>query len=100
MPYPKGGIQLNGRPLGYNPYAAMPSLHIAWATIVATTLILLSRNPLVRIFAVIYPVIMLLAIVVTANHYIMDGVGSLIVVALAAPLALAVGRFGMRALWS
>jgi len=93
-PYPKGGIRLNGRPLGYNPYAAMPSLHIAWATIVAATLILLSRNPLVRVFAVIYPLIMLLAIVVTANHYILDGVGSLIAVALAAPLALAAGRLG------
>ncbi len=97
MPYPQGGLQVNGRPLGYNPYAAMPSLHIAWATIVAAALLLLSRNPLVRVFAVIYPAIMMLAIVVTANHYIMDGVGSLIAVGLAAPLALAIGWRGTRA---
>jgi hypothetical protein len=89
MPYPKSALLVNGRPLGYNPYAAMPSLHIAWATLFATTVILLSRSPVLRLLALVYPFFMLLAIVVTANHYIMDGVGGVVAVAVAASLVLA-----------
>lgn len=92
MPYPKSALLVNGRPLGYNPYAAMPSLHIAWATIFSVTLLLLSRSVLIRLLALIYPIVMLLAIVITANHYIMDGVGGVITVLVAALLILAVGR--------
>jgi hypothetical protein len=88
MPYPKNSIRLNGRPLGYNPYAAMPSLHIAWATIIAGTVFLLARNPVLRVLALIYPVLMTLAIVITANHYIMDAVGGVLTVVVAFPLAL------------
>jgi hypothetical protein len=90
MPYPRSALLINGRPLGYNPYAAMPSLHIAWATTTSVALFLLSRKLFLRLFAVCYPAIMTLAIVMTANHYIMDGVGGLLTFAVAAPLALAI----------
>lgn len=92
MPYPKGAFQLHGRPIGYNPYAAMPSLHIAWATIIAATVFLLSGRLIVRALAVLYPSVMTLAVVVTANHYLLDGAGSLIAVALAAPIAAGIER--------
>jgi hypothetical protein len=39
MQHAVGGTRLNGRVLGYNPNAAMPSLHISWALIVAACLI-------------------------------------------------------------
>ena len=92
MPYPKGAFLVNGRPLGYNPYAAMPSLHIAWASFMSLTIFLLSRNPVSRAFAAVYPWIMLVAVVVTANHYVLDGAGSLLTLAVAAPIAVAVTR--------
>lgn len=92
MPYPQNAILINGRPLGFNPYAAMPSLHIAWATICAGTVFLLSRPTAVRILALLYPVVMSLAIVVTANHYILDAVGGVITAVIAAALALALSR--------
>jgi len=92
MPYPKDAILVNGRPLGYNPYAAMPSLHIAWATVMTLTVFLLSRNRLARACAAMYPFIMLVAVVVTANHYLLDGAGSLLTLAVAAPIALAITR--------
>ena len=88
MPYPKNGILVNGRPLGFNPYAAMPSLHIAWATIVALAVWLLSTSIVLRVAAAFYPIVMTLAIVLTANHYIMDAVGGLLTVCLVVPLLL------------
>lgn len=64
-----------------NQYAAMPSLHIGWA--LWSALILVPRlKPLwARGLAAIYPVLTLFAIVVTANHYWIDGVGGIVVVA-------------------
>jgi hypothetical protein len=88
MPYPKNAILLNGRALGYNPYAAMPSLHIAWATIMSGTAILLTRSAVVRMLALVYPVLMTFAIIITANHYILDAIGGVITVLVALPLAI------------
>jgi hypothetical protein len=92
MPYPKAGLTVNGRPLGFDPYAAMPSLHLAWASAVTAAIMLLARNPLVRVLIPIYPVIMTLAVVVTANHYILDAVGGVLALAVAAPLTVALTR--------
>lgn len=64
-----------------NQYAAMPSLHIGWA--LWSALILVPRlKPLwARVLAALYPVLTLFAIVVTANHYWIDGIGGVAVVA-------------------
>jgi hypothetical protein len=83
MPYPTSGMLINGHPLGANPYAAMPSLHIAWATTNAAVVALLARHLWVRLLTVFYPILMTLAVVVTANHYIMDGVGGVFAVCIA-----------------
>lgn len=82
--------KLNGIPIGYDAFGAMPSLHIAWALIVACCLVLLSRHVLVRLLAVVYPVLILLTVVVTANHYLLDAAGASLVVALAIVIALAI----------
>lgn len=73
-----------------NEYAAMPSLHVGWTLLVAIAVISLTRSPVVRIAAATLPVLMLIATVLTANHYIVDGLaGSAIVVAgLAIAMAL------------
>jgi len=62
-----------------NQLAAMPSLHFAWAALVAAGIIttLTSRW---RYLAVVHPAVTLLAIVATANHYWADAaVGGLLV---------------------
>jgi hypothetical protein len=65
----------------YNPYAAMPSLHFSW-TIMFGVLFLRTPNKLLKIFGVLYPTLTLLAITITANHYIMDaGGGGLLMIA-------------------
>lgn len=88
---------LNGTPIGYNPFSAMPSLHVAWALIAGVTILLVARNPLLRVFGVIYPAVMLFTVVVTANHYLLDAVGAAIAACGGTLLAILIQRLGERA---
>lgn len=65
-----------------NQYAAMPSLHIGWAFWCALLLVPRLQRGWAKVLAALYPVLTLFAIVVTANHYWIDGVGGVAVVAL------------------
>ncbi len=58
-----------------NQYAAMPSLHIAWSMWCACVLVPRLRRPWAKVVAGLYPVLTLVAVVVTANHYFLDAVG-------------------------
>jgi hypothetical protein len=70
-----------------DPFAAMPSLHLCWATwCTAVVLPRLHRRSL-RVMAVSYPVITSLVVVATGNHYLLDLVAG--VACLGAALALA-----------
>ncbi len=57
-----------------NKYAAMPSLHVGWNLLVGVTLFRVARRWPLRVFAVASPVLMAVAVVVTANHFVLDGV--------------------------
>jgi membrane-associated phospholipid phosphatase len=61
-----------------NQYAAMPSLHIGWASWCAVGMWPLARRKWVRAAVLLYPATTLFCIVVTGNHYWIDGVGGLI----------------------
>ena len=79
-----------------NPFAAMPSLHIGWSVWSAWVLVpLLSARP-AKVLAAAYPLCTLTAIVVTANHWILDGAGGLAVFAAGLAVAAAAGRRGSR----
>jgi hypothetical protein len=60
-----------------NQYAAMPSMHIGRSTWSALVLVPLLRRRWAKGLAVAYPGITLVCIVLTANHYWIDGVGGL-----------------------
>jgi len=64
----------------YNPYAAMPSLHMVYALIVGLTLVIVGRHLSLRILGGLYPFFMLAVVLISANHWILDVVGSLVVV--------------------
>jgi hypothetical protein len=55
-----------------NLYAAVPSMHVAFALMIGWTLARLVRNPFVRVLWILYPFLMTFVIVVTANHFIFD----------------------------
>lgn len=79
---------LNGTPIAYNPFSAMPSLHVAWALVIGASLLLIAHNPLIRILGVVYPAVMIFTVVITANHFLLDAVGAAAVAGLATVLAL------------
>ncbi|MFN8224854.1 MAG: phosphatase PAP2 family protein [Gaiellales bacterium] len=55
-----------------NQFAAFPSLHAGWNLLLGICLFWSTRHLLVRIFAVLSPIAMALAVVVTANHFVLD----------------------------
>jgi len=59
--------------------SAMPSVHVGWALIVAIAVITVSRSRW-RWLAAGYPVLTTLAVVVTANHFWLDGVVAAVLV--------------------
>jgi PAP2 superfamily protein len=65
-----------------NQFAAMPSLHIAWALWCGIALLRCARWTWVRVLGVLYPVFTLLVIVGTANHFVIDAVGGAAIVGL------------------
>jgi hypothetical protein len=62
-------------------FSAMPSVHVGWALIVAVAVITASRRRW-RWLAAGYPLLTLLVVVVTANHFWLDGIVSGLLVAL------------------
>jgi hypothetical protein len=62
-----------------NQYAAMPSLHCGWALWVSFVVWPVARAAWARLLVVLYPLVTVFCIVVTANHYYLDAVGGLIV---------------------
>ena len=55
-----------------NQYAAMPSFHAGWNVLLGIVLFGATRNVAIRLLAVIGPTAMVLAVVATANHYVID----------------------------
>lgn len=86
-----------------NPFAAMPSLHVAWSLWAAVCLVRLARRTWVKVLACLDPVVTTLVIMLTGNHLLLDAVGGVLVVVagLAAAAALdrlpaPLGRAGRR----
>ena len=69
-----------------NQFAAMPSLHFGWALMVAVAIIAVTTNRY-RWWSLTHPAVTLLAIVATANHYLLDAA---VATALAAVIGLLV----------
>jgi hypothetical protein len=56
----------------FNPYAAVPSMHVCFATMIGATLARLVRNRPGRVFWALYPLLVTFVIVATANHFLAD----------------------------
>ncbi|HEV8574607.1 MAG TPA: phosphatase PAP2 family protein [Dehalococcoidia bacterium] len=87
-----------GRPYTFggfvNEYAAFPSMHFGWNMLVGLAVWLSTKNWWVRAFAILMPFGMLTDIVLTANHYILDPIAAIPVVALGLAITLA-GRWAV-----
>ena len=87
-----------------NPFAALPSLHVGWALLLGVG-IWLARPPrpagrrAAVVVAVLLPLTQTVAVVVTANHYLLDVLAGVVVAALALGAALAWQRRGSGRPW-
>jgi PAP2 superfamily protein len=63
-----------------NQFAAMPSLHVGWALVIALGLIVATRGRL-RWLWLLHPLITLLTVVGTGHHYWMDGIVATVLLA-------------------
>lgn len=75
-------------PAFVNQYAAMPSLHFGWNVLIAVAMVRTMHWVPVRVFAVALPVAMAFAVVLTANHFIIDAIAG-----------VAVALFGLWVAW-
>jgi len=65
-----------------NPFAAMPSLHFGYALFIGIMLYTLAHGRWTRYLGFLYAIVVLVAIVATGNHFIIDAVaGALVVLA-------------------
>lgn len=88
-----GGLwDFNSGPMPHltDQFAAMPSLHFAWALWCGLALFAVSRRWWTRLFAVCYPTVTLVCVIVTANHYFTDTAAGALIVAIGYGAARAV----------
>ncbi len=71
----------------YNPYAAMPSMHVAFALMVAVPAMQLFRARGVKLAWALYPVLVTFVVIATGNHFWIDAAFGVLVAATSAFLA-------------
>ena len=77
-----------------NPYAAVPSLHVGWALLVVVVVFLATPSWLWRVVSIALLALQSVAVVATANHYILDGVAGVAVALAGLAVALWLRRTG------
>lgn len=92
----RSGINLDGSAIGllYNPYAAMPSLHVGWALLAGVAVFACARPWWLRAAGLALPVLMTLAVLATGNHYLLDIVAGTIIALISLSLS---ARWSLRA---
>ncbi len=76
------GFNVDGSAAGplYNPYAAMPSLHVGWSLLAGIAMIAAARSWWLKAAGIALPVLMSFAVIMTGNHYLLDVVAGAAVV--------------------
>jgi hypothetical protein len=80
----------------YNPIAAVPSLHAGYALGVGIGLVQFARASLVRLAGAVYPALVVLTIVVTGNHFVVDALAGMAVLGVGFAAVVALRRRGGR----
>jgi membrane-associated phospholipid phosphatase len=77
----------------YNPFAAVPSMHVAFALMIAVPAFALVRHRALKALWAVYPAIVTFVVVVTANHFWLDAaLGALVAAASAWAASYAFAR--------
>lgn len=83
---------------GQNLYSAMPSLHVGWSTWCAYAVwsALRASHPRLALLSWVFPLVMAAVVVTTGNHYVLDIVGSAVLLGISIAAASAWGRLADR----
>jgi membrane-associated phospholipid phosphatase len=89
----QSGVGLTGRStLFYNPFAAVPSLHVGFAFAIGVAAAAALRAPWAKALALLWGPLVTLAVLATGNHYVFDVLAGLLVTA----AGFAAGRMRLR----
>jgi PAP2 superfamily protein len=89
--FPEWGFQDSVNSL-VNQYAAIPSMHVAFALMIAVPLSRLAQHRVTRVLWRLYPLLVIFVIISTANHFITDAVLGALTAAFGAWTAAALAR--------
>jgi hypothetical protein len=76
----------------FNPFAAVPSMHVGLSVILAWSLAMLARRPVIRGLLFAYPLLMTFVVVASGNHFWLDALFGLLTAALATCVAMLLAR--------
>jgi membrane-associated phospholipid phosphatase len=74
--------------LFFNPYAAVPSMHVAFSLMIAVPAMLIVRRPVFKALWAIYPLMVSFVVIVTGNHWLFDVFAGAVVAGASALVAL------------
>jgi hypothetical protein len=80
----------------FNPYAAVPSMHVAFALMIGIPISRLVQWRALKVFWTTYPLLVVFVIVATANHFIADAVLGACAAGIGALVARALARMRPR----
>jgi hypothetical protein len=88
------GVQHDSGVVGtlFNPYAAIPSMHVAFALMIGVPIARLARHRVTRWAWGLYPLLVTFVIVATANHFVIDAFLGALTAALGAWVAAWMAR--------
>ena len=89
----QAGVALTGHStMFYNPFAAVPSLHVGFAAAISVALYFALRRPWAKALALLWAPLVAVSVVATGNHYMFDIAAGLAVTG----LGYAAGRLATR----
>jgi membrane-associated phospholipid phosphatase len=86
--------------LFFNPYAAVPSMHVAFALLISVPALLVVRRRVAKVLWGAYPLLVAFVVIVTGNHWFMDAVAGAVVAGTSALVAAHVLSRLWPAAWS
>jgi len=86
---PQDDVKVNAL---FNPFAAVPSMHVCFALMIAVPIARLAKHRSTRVVWTIYPLVVIFVIVATGNHFITDAILGALTAAVAAAAARRMAR--------
>jgi membrane-associated phospholipid phosphatase len=88
------GVPATSAPVNalFNPYAAIPSMHVGFALLLGWPLARLARWRIVAAFWYLYPFVIAFVTIATANHFLSDAILGAVTAGISAWIARRLGR--------